>query len=356
MSWTASDDVLWLSVAPTSGTNGGTITVTPTTAGLSAGTYTATVTVTADGASGSPKTVPVMLTVDPPPPPALAVSPSSLTFNATVGGSNPARAERVGHNTGTGTLDVTASDDAAWLTVTPGHRDRARDAVGRAVISGLAAGTYTATVTVTATTSGATGSPKTVAVTLNVNPAVSANLVGAWGFDETSGTTATDASGKGNTGTITAATRSTAGKFGGALSFDGDNDWVTIPDANILDLTTGMTMEAWVRPSAVGSLWRAVMIKEQPSNLIYALYAGDGARPRRGEHLHDGRPRRDRHSGDARSTRGRTWPRPTTGRTCACTSTASRRRQARSRARSGRRPASCASAATASGTTSGSPG
>ena len=90
MSWTASDDVLWLSVAPTSGTNGGTITVTPTTAGLSAGTYTATVTVTADGAGGSPKAIPVTLTVDPPPPPALAVSPSSLTFSATLGGANPA--------------------------------------------------------------------------------------------------------------------------------------------------------------------------------------------------------------------------------------------------------------------------
>lgn len=52
---------------------------------------------------------------------------------------------------------------------------------------------------------------------------------------------------------------------------------MTVADANVLDLTTGMTMEAWVRPTAVGSLWRTVMLKEQPGNLIYALYAGNGA-------------------------------------------------------------------------------
>ncbi|MGZ8633867.1 MAG: LamG domain-containing protein, partial [Solirubrobacteraceae bacterium] len=144
-------------------------------------------------------------------------------------------------------------------------------------ITGLLAGTYTATVTVTATTAGATGSPKTVAVTLTVSPATSANLIGAWGFDETTGTTAGDASGRNNTGTITGATRSTAGKFGGALSFNGTSNWVTVPDADVLDLTTGMTMEAWVRPTATGALWRTVMLKEQPGSLIYALYAGDAA-------------------------------------------------------------------------------
>jgi hypothetical protein len=36
-----------------------------------------------------------------------------------------------------------------------------------------------------------------------------------------------------------------------------------------------MTMEAWVRPSALGSAWRTVMLKEQPGDLIYALYGGD---------------------------------------------------------------------------------
>ena len=40
---------------------------------------------------------------------------------------------------------------------------------------------------------------------------------------------------------------------GGALSFDGVNDWVTVADAAALDLTNAMTLEAWVaraRPTA----------------------------------------------------------------------------------------------------------
>jgi hypothetical protein len=274
MDWTASESASWLSLSPASGTNAGTITATPSITGLAAGTYTTDITVTATGASGSPKTIPVTLTVDPPAPPALAVSPTTLAFSATVGGASPAAKTVSVTNTGGGTLDVTASDDAAWLTVTPASATAPATLTVTPSITGLAAGTYTATVTVTATTAGATGSPKTVAVTLTVSPA-STNLVGAWGFDETTGTTAADSSGQNNPGTITGATHVAGGKFGGALSFNGTSNWVTVADANSLDLTTGMTLEAWVQPTALGSLWRCVIMKEQPSNLIYALYAGD---------------------------------------------------------------------------------
>ena len=48
-----------------------------------------------------------------------------------------------------------------------------------------------------------------------------------------SGTQAADASGRGNHGTISGATRAAAGRFGGALSFDGVNDWVTVADAAV---------------------------------------------------------------------------------------------------------------------------
>jgi hypothetical protein len=118
-----------------------------------------------------------------------------------------------------------------------------------------------------------------VPVTLTVEPpgpVTPPGLVAAYGFDETSGATATDASGNGHIGTLTGATRSPSGRFGGALSFDGINDWVTVPDANALDLTTGITMSAWVNPAAVGSAYRTVLMKEQPGGLIYTLYAGDG--------------------------------------------------------------------------------
>jgi hypothetical protein len=62
------------------------------------------------------------------------------------------------------------------------------------------------------------------------------------------------------------------GRFGGALSFDGVDDWVSVPDDAALNLSAGMTIEAWVKPTVLSS-WRSVVMKEQASALPYALYA-----------------------------------------------------------------------------------
>jgi len=89
-----------------------------------------------------------------------------------------------------------------------------------------------------------------VGVSVTVS-AVLSPLVAAYSFNEGAGTSVGDASGNGHTGTVTGA----AGQFGGALSFDGTDDWVTVADAAGLDLTTGMTLEAWVNPTALRG-WR----------------------------------------------------------------------------------------------------
>jgi len=108
-------------------------------------------------------------------------------------------------------------------------------------------------------------------------------LVLALGFDEVSGATATDSSPSGRNGTITGALR-VPGKVGNALSFDGIDDWVTVIDGAAgtpLDLTTGLTVEAWVNPAAMSG-WETVVLKEAGTNLMsYGLYAHDGA-PRPG--------------------------------------------------------------------------
>ena len=69
LNWTATDDQTWLSVSPGSGTTPGTVTVSVNTAGLAAGTYNGTITVTASGATNSPLSVAVTLTVSTAPPP-----------------------------------------------------------------------------------------------------------------------------------------------------------------------------------------------------------------------------------------------------------------------------------------------
>ena len=86
-------------------------------------------------------------------------------------------------------------------------------------------------------------------------------LVAAYGFDEGSGTTVADASGNGNNGTVTNATWAASGKFGKALQFNGTNALVSIPNAASLQLSTGMTLEAWVNPSTVNANWRDVIYK-----------------------------------------------------------------------------------------------
>ena len=171
------------------------------------------------------------------PGPTLSVAPTTLAFSATQGGANPAAQTVNVTNSGGGTLSFTASDDQPWLAVAPTSGTAPAGLSVSTNIAGLAPGGYTGTVTISA--AGASGSPKTVGVTLTVNPAPPAGTgpVGAWGFDETSGTGVTDGSGRGNNGTIAGAVRTTAGRFGSALTFDGVNDWVTVPDSASLDLS-----------------------------------------------------------------------------------------------------------------------
>lgn len=76
---------------------------------------------------------------------------------------------------------------------------------------------------------------------------VTSGLIGWWKFDESSGTTAADSSGNGRNGTTNGspAWQSTGGQIGGALSCDGVNDYVSIPDNAAWDVSS-ITISIWV--------------------------------------------------------------------------------------------------------------
>ena len=75
--------------------------------------------------------------------------------------------------------------------------------------------------------------------TLQLGDGTGAGSEGLWKFDETSGTTASDSSGNGNTGTLVNGAAWTTGKIGGAVALNGQNAYVSVPDAPGLEYAGG---------------------------------------------------------------------------------------------------------------------
>jgi hypothetical protein len=89
-----------------------------------------------------------------------------------------------------------------------------------------------------------------IAVTLSIGtPASEENApgpIGYWNFDEGYGDTAYDSTGYGNDGTITGATWVQNGRKGGALSFDGVDDYVQSTDVNVPTSAQG-SVSFWLK-------------------------------------------------------------------------------------------------------------
>jgi hypothetical protein len=169
-SWTAASNQSWLTVSGLSGTGNATLSIGVNLPGLAAGGYTGAVTVTASGASGSPQTITVSLTVVAAnTTPGVSVLPASLSFGAIAGGSNPAAQSIAISNSGGGVLNWTAGKTQPWLTLGATSGTGAASLSVQAVTGALAAGTYNDTITISA--AGASPASQTVGVTFTVSPA-----------------------------------------------------------------------------------------------------------------------------------------------------------------------------------------
>jgi len=101
------------------------------------------------------------------------------------------------------------------------------------------------------------------------------SLVLALSFNEGAGGAAADSSGLNNKATINGAAWTPDGAYGGAMSFDGINDILTVAPHGSLNASQ-VTVEAWVLPAAIDG-WRNVLLKQLSASgaagLTYALYA-----------------------------------------------------------------------------------
>jgi hypothetical protein len=86
-------------------------------------------------------------------PPTISVSPDNLTFNAIEGGENPSDRTLEVCNSGTGTLNWSLTDDAAWLSENPTSgslgADECEDVTVSVDITGMEVGDYSTTITIT---------------------------------------------------------------------------------------------------------------------------------------------------------------------------------------------------------------
>lgn len=165
LAWTASSSAPWLTVSQTSGTTPASLQISALSSTLSPGTYSGTLTVTSLGAVTTTQSVAVTLSVSAPPP-AIVLSPTSLSFIATGTQPVPSQAIAISNGSSWGAFSWTASSNSSWLSVSPASGSTPANITVTANPAGLAAGNYTGNITITA--SGVGNSPQTVPVTFQV--------------------------------------------------------------------------------------------------------------------------------------------------------------------------------------------
>lgn len=136
-----------------------------------------------------------------------------------------------------------------------------------------------------------------VVITFGIVPFANADvtaddsLILYFSFDELDGDMTIDHSQYGNNGTIFGSPELVDGKFGKALKFNGESDWIEVPHDDILTVTESVTVMAWINAERhMGpneQRWQGIIAKgnsprsysfytESPSECLH-LSAGGGS-------------------------------------------------------------------------------
>ncbi|MCH7559369.1 MAG: LamG domain-containing protein [Planctomycetes bacterium] len=101
-----------------------------------------------------------------------------------------------------------------------------------------------------------------------------AGLVAHWKLDEGTGTTANDISGNGHHGTLTNGAQWTTGNLGGAVSFDGTDDYVSVPYSPALNPADSFTISVWAMAASGGTGYRSpISSRDGSPSEGYIIYA-----------------------------------------------------------------------------------
>ncbi len=198
--------------------------------------------------------------------PILSVTPTNFSLFVLAGQDVPSGSFTVA-NSGTGTMNYSLSEEVDWLSISPTNGSSSGTSNTHSIAystAGLATGTYSGILTITAT--GATDSPKTIAVTLRVSSSLlDAGLLAYYPFNGN----ANDESGNGhlmfNQGALLAPDR--LDNENSAFSFNGQNAYMSMDDAagdlNFDIRNENYTVAFWAK---IGSLNKQTILMDRGSD------------------------------------------------------------------------------------------
>jgi hypothetical protein len=247
----------WLSASLNTATAPATLTVTANPAALSAGTYTATVAIASGVASNSPQNVLVSFAVAP--PPAIGLSPGTLSFSGVSTGTSPAAQTVSVTNTGGGTLSglsagISYGSGSGWLSASLNTTTAPATLTVSANPAALSAGTYTATVAVSSGV--ASNSPQNVGVTFVVAPPPTISLSpGTLAFSGVAGGT----SPAGQTVAVTNTGGGTLSGLSAGISYGSGSGWLSA-SLNTTTAPATLTVTASLGSLAAGTYTATVSV------------------------------------------------------------------------------------------------